>query len=228
MALSEPNLISRSQINSAGTSQQWLFTRKFVTLNLTNGIEDVMESFLSFVHEWGYIAVFLGAIVEGETVILTASALASLGYLNLYKIMAISFCTTVVVDQGLFWVGRRYGPAFFEKFPKLRPRADRAFKLLHRFDRWFILVFRFIYGIRVISPIVIGAAKIEYKRFTPLNLLSAFIWTTVSCYSGYAMGDVLEKLLKNLEIVKHYVMIGVGVVAILAVVYWWWKRRKRL
>ena len=35
-----------------------------------------MESFLAFVHEWGYIAVFLGAIVEGETVILTASATA--------------------------------------------------------------------------------------------------------------------------------------------------------
>ncbi len=187
-----------------------------------------MESFLSFVHEWGYIAVFLGAIVEGETVILTASALSSLGYLDFYKVMAITFCTTVVVDQGLFLVGRRYGPTFFEKFPKLRPRADRAFKLLHRFDRWFILVFRFIYGIRVISPIVIGAANIEHKRFTPLNILSAFIWTTISCYSGYAMGDMLESLLKNLEKAEHYFMLGIGAVVVLIAAYWWWKRRKRL
>jgi membrane protein DedA with SNARE-associated domain len=186
-----------------------------------------VESFLAFVHEWGYIAVFLGAIVEGETVILTASALAALGYLNLYNIMGITFCTTVVVDQGLFLIGRRYGPAFFERFPKLRPRADRAFRLLHRFDKWFILSFRFIYGIRVISPIVIGAAGVEHKRFAPLNVLSALIWTTVSCYSGYMMGDVLERLLKNLEIVKHYVMIGLAIAVSIAAIYWIWKRYKK-
>jgi membrane protein DedA with SNARE-associated domain len=194
-----------------------------LSLNFSE-VKQHMESFLSFVHEWGYIAVFLGAIVEGETVILTASALSALGYLNFYKVMAITFCTTVVVDQLLFLVGRRYGPGFFERFPKFRPRADRAFKLLHRFDKWFILVFRFIYGIRVISPIVIGAAHVEHKRFAPLNILSAFIWTTISCYSGYAMGDVLESLLKNIEKAEHYFLIAISVIAALAGIYWLWKR----
>lgn len=199
----------------------------FASVYTDNRIERAMESFLAFVQEWGYIAVFLGAIVEGETVILTASALSALGYLNFYKVMAITFCTTVVVDQGLFMVGRRYGPAFFERFPKLRPRADKAFRLLHRFDKWFILLFRFIYGIRVISPIVIGAAHVEHKRFAPLNVLSALIWTGVSCYSGYMMGDVLEKLLENLEVAKHYLMLGVGALVVIAVAYWCWKKRKK-
>ncbi len=186
-----------------------------------------MESFLAFVQEWGYLAVFLGAIVEGETVILTASALAALGYLKLYKIMAITFCTTVVVDQILFQVGKRYGPAFFEKYPKLLPGANKAFRLLHRFDRWFILSFRFIYSIRVISPIVIGAAKVESKRFTRLNILSALIWTVVSCGSGYMMGDMLEKVLKNLEIFKQYLTIGLGIAALIAVTFLLWKLYKK-
>lgn len=185
-----------------------------------------MDSFLAFVHEWGYVAVFLGAIVEGETIILTSSALAALGYMNLYKIMAITFSTTVIVDQGLFLLGRRYGPTFFERFPKLRPRADRAFRLLHRFDRWFILSFRFIYGIRIISPIVIGAANVEHKRFTSLNILSALIWTIVSCYSGYMLGDVLEKILKNLEIVKYYLILGISLATLGLVLYFIWKRYK--
>lgn len=185
-----------------------------------------MESFLAFVQDWGYIAVFLGAIVEGETVILTSSALAALGYMNIYKIMLITFCTTVVVDQILFQVGRKYGPAFFEKYPKLRPRVNKAFHLLHRFDSWFILSFRFIYGIRVISPIVIGAAHVDPKRFAPLNILSALIWTLVSCYSGYMMGDVLEKVLKNIETAKHYLTLGVGAAAIIAIAYFIWKKRK--
>lgn len=185
-----------------------------------------MESFLAFVQEWGYIAVFLGAIVEGETVILTACALSALGYLNFYKIMAITFCTTVVVDQILFQIGRRYGPAFFEKYPKLLPSANKAFRLLHRFDRWFILSFRFIYGIRIISPIVIGAANVDPKRFTQLNILSALIWTLVSCYSGYMMGDMLEKVLKNLETVKHYLTLGLVVAALIVATFFIWKRYK--
>jgi len=185
-----------------------------------------MESFLAFVHEWGYIAVFLGAIVEGETVILTSSALAALGYMNIYKIMLITFCTTVVVDQGLFVLGRRYGPAFFERFPKLRPKADKAFKLLHRFDKWFILSFRFIYGIRVISPIVIGAANIDQKKFAPLNVLSALIWTLVSCYTGYMLGDVLEKVLKNIETFKNYLFLAVAIAVVLLIVYYAFKKLK--
>ncbi len=186
-----------------------------------------MESFLAFVQEWGYIAVFLGAIVEGETVILTSSALAALGYMDINKIVLITFCTTVVVDQILFQVGRKFGPAFFERYPKLLPRANKAFRLLHRFDRWFILSFRFIYGIRVISPIVIGAAQVAPKRFAPLNILSAIIWTAVSCYSGYMMGDVLEKVLKNIETAKYYLTLGVGAAAIIAIAYFIWKKRKK-
>ena len=79
----------------------------------------------------------------------------------------------------------------------------------------------------MISPIVIGAAGVEHKRFSPLNVLSAFIWTTVSCCSGYMMGDVLEKLLKNLEIVKHYLMLGLGIAAMVAAAFWMWKRYKK-
>lgn len=186
-----------------------------------------MESLLAFVHEWGYIAVFLGAIVEGETIILFSSALAALGHLNIYKIMLITFCTTVVVDQGLYMIGKRYSSAIFKRFPKLRPKADRAFKLLHKYDTWFILTFRFIYGIRVISPIVIGAANVEAKRFGPLNILSAVIWTSASCYAGYMMGDLVEILLNNIKVVKQYVAIVLAVVVGIVISIYAWKFFKK-
>lgn len=185
-----------------------------------------MEQFIDFVREWGYIAVFLGAIVEGESVILTACALAAMDYLDIKKVVLIVFFTTLIVDQLLFYVGRHYGPSVFEKMPKLKHNANKAFALLHRFDKWFILSFRFIYGIRTISPVVIGAAMISPKRYTPLNLLAAIIWTGISCYSGYMMGDLLEEVFKNFDKIKTYIVYGFMSVIALGIGIYFYKRKK--
>lgn len=186
-----------------------------------------MEAFLEFVKEWGYIAVLLGSMVEGESVILTASALAHLGYLNIYKIMGIAFLGTLFADQALYQVGYHFGPKFFDKFPRIKPRTDKAFGLLHKWDVWFIIMFRFVYGIRTISPLVIGAAGISPKRFIPLNLLSAVIWTLISCAVGYMLGDVLEYMIENFKSIQRYlVLIPLGVLLLIAMLYTVWRKRR--
>lgn len=163
---------------------------------------------VDWIKDWGYWAVFLGATVEGESVILTASALAALGYLSITKVMLVAFCTTVVVDQALFFVGRIYGADLFERFPRFKKPSEKAFKLLHRFDIWFILSFRFIYGIRTISPVVIGAAHVSPARFIPLNIVSAAIWASVSCLGGYWLGDVMANAMHSFAEVQKYILVG--------------------
>ncbi len=143
------------------------------------------------IKEWGYFAVFLGSMIEGESVVLTAGFLAHKGYLSLPKIIALSFFGTLIADQGLYHLGRYQGIRLLSRFPRLKPRADRAFRLLHRYDGYFILAFRFIYGIRTVSPVVIGISGIPLKRFTILNLIAAFIWAVLSCLVGYFFGDVV-------------------------------------
>ena len=44
-----------------------------------------MEHLIQWVKDWGYLAVFLGSMVEGESIILAASSMAYLGHLSLYK-----------------------------------------------------------------------------------------------------------------------------------------------
>lgn len=174
-----------------------------------------MESFITFVQDWGYIAVLLGSMVEGESVILTASFMAYQGYLSLPKIMIIAFLGTLFADQALYYVGRHYGKRFFKKFPKMQEGSKRAFDLLHRWDIWFILSFRFIYGIRTISPIVIGAARVPPKRFIPLNLLSAIIWTIISCVGGYMLGGTFEVIVENFDSLKKYfVLVPLGILTL--------------
>ena len=152
----------------------------------------IESGFVDFVKEWGYLAVFLGSIVEGESVLLAASALAAFGYLSIYQVFFVALLTTVFVDQALFFVGRKIGADFImRKFPKTEGVIKRIFGLLHRMDVFFILSFRFVYGVRTISPFVIGAAKIPVARFMILNLIAGFVWAGISCCLGFWIADLV-------------------------------------
>lgn len=134
-----------------------------------------------------YIVLFLSACFEGESVVLTASSLAYSGYLSLPHVVGITLIATIIADQLLFHIGRVYGPRILLNRPKLRKKATYILTMLKRYNAIFILVFRFIYGIRTVSPLILGTSDLSTKRFTILNIVSALIWTVVSCYGGYAI-----------------------------------------
>jgi membrane protein DedA with SNARE-associated domain len=175
-----------------------------------------MDGFIEWITTYGYYAVFLGSLVEGESVILTASSLAAMEKMNLYKIMIVAFCGTWIADQGLYMLGRHYGKSVFEKFPFLTHHSKRAFDLLHKYDHWFIIACRFIYGIRITSAVVIGVSGLSPKRFIPLNTISAVIWTLVSCIGGYLIG---ETFLKFLHKIAQYQKMTIGILVGALVIY---------
>lgn len=185
-----------------------------------------MECFLELVEEWGYLAVFLGSLIEGESVILLASALAWLGYFSILKVMVVAFCGTVVADQGLFHLGHYFGPTVIQRFPRFQHPAERAFALLKRWGTTYILIFRFIYGVRIISPVVIGASGYDPKRFVPLNILAAVIWTVISCMGGYLLGYCFGELVRDFimenatAITRYSFLIVLSVLAVIFVVFW--------
>lgn len=187
-----------------------------------------MEAALEFVKSWGYIAVFLGALVEGESVMLGASALAYAGYLNIYYIGIIAFFATLFAEQICYFIGRRHGMNLFNKYPRFKPGAEKAFILLKKIDVVFILTCRFIYGIRTVSPLVIGAAGIPPKKFIPLNILAAAIWSVSSCWLGYELG---EFILNNFEqisvfIQRFFLWFPVVIIAIVGIIYFFKKKKK--
>lgn len=176
-----------------------------------------------FVENWGYIAVFLGSLVEGESIIFIAGFFAHEGYLSLPKIIVVSFLGTLFADQSLYFVGHFYGNTVLDKVPTLKPRAERAFLLLKRYNILFILSFRFIYGIRIISPVVIGTSGIGIKQFMILNFIAAIIWSVLSCVIAYYFAHLIidklhmiPKIILGLSVIGGCVWYGL---------YKWRKRR---
>ncbi|MDR1598214.1 MAG: DedA family protein [Holosporales bacterium] len=202
-------------------------------------VVNVLESLIDFLRQSpgiAYLIVFFGALIEGETIILSASALAAAGYLSISKVFAIAFFSTLFIDQVLFYVGhylhQHPGRPLSERFPRLYEKFKRAVVLLKKYDTWFILSFRFIYGIRAVSPIVIGLCGSAPRRFVILNFVSALVWALLSCGLGYCLGDylfdpqtgrLLERSVGQMQIVGGCILAGF----VLAFLLLKWRHRAR-
>lgn len=181
--------------------------------------------------EFGYLAVFLGAIAEGETLILLAGGLAHQGYFSIWKILGLSFIGTLIADQVLFYLGLIHGERMMAKWPKIAAKTEKVFNFLRKYNTLYILSFRFFYGFRIVSPIIIGVAKVDPWVFAPLNILAAAIWAAIYCGIGYGVGHIGQEIISSLERgegVPVWIYVAGGLVTLLLSGFiFWWRHKKR-
>ena len=184
-------------------------------------------SIAALIQDYGYVAVFVGTLLEGESVLILAGLAAHLGYLALPGVMITAVVGSFLGDQVFFYLGRRYGPALLRRFPMLAARAARMQKLLQRFHLPLILGVRFLYGLRTVGPMVIGMSGIAWPRFFLLNLIGAIVWAITIAGAGYLFGHALELLLVDM---KHYEGMLLAAIAAAGVVVWLvyrWRQRRQ-
>lgn len=161
--------------------------------------------------QYGYWAVLAGTFFEGETVPVLAGFAAHQGMLRLDLVMLCAFVGSFTGDQVWFWVGRRYGKAWLAKHPKSAVAAERAGRLLDRWGDWFVLSFRFLYGLRAVSPIAIALSSISAARFAVLNLIAAAVWAVAVGGAGYLFGQAIQGLMGELKAWEHRILAAVAI-----------------
>ena len=166
---------------------------------------------------YGYVVLLIGTFFEGETVLVLAGFLAHRGYLELPWVVLVAFIGTFASDQLFFFIGRTKGTAFLEKRPVWKAKSARALSLLHRRQTWVILGFRFIYGLRTVTPFLIGMSRVGPLRFLVLNALGAISWASVVGLLGYFIGQSLELFLAE---VKKYEIWVITVIALVGLLVW--------
>ncbi|MBF0125235.1 MAG: DedA family protein [Magnetococcales bacterium] len=171
------------------------------------------KDFLIEHSHWLYLVLLIGTFLEGETMVIIAGYFAATyGYLSLPLIILSSFIGTLCGDQLAFYIGRFFGPRLVEKWSQAaRDRVARVTQMLHRYDAWFIMSFRFIYGVRNVAPFAIGMSAITNLRFFVLNFIAAAVWAVSFGCIGYFFGQVVQQLLQDMH---HYVLLAIVVVAV--------------
>ncbi len=177
-----------------------------------------MDSILQHIQDWGalfYVVTFIWAALEGETFVIFAGYAAHLGYLDLKLLILAAWIGSFCGDQVYFLLGRRYGGRIVARFPRLKPKSDRALELLHRYNTWFVLSFRFIYGIRNVASLAMGMSQLPWWRFSLLNFIAAGVWANSFAWFGYLFGEVLKAVLGDVAL-----YFTLGLLAVFLTIAW--------
>ena len=160
---------------------------------------------------WAYAVLLIWTFLEGETIVILAGVAARDGQLWLPLIILCAFCGSLCSDQVVFFLGRYKGKAFVAKRPKLQARAEKVYRMLERHQTWLILGFRFLYGLRNITPFAIGMSQVPTRRFIVLNIIGAAVWATTFACGGYLFGVAMETVIAGRQ--KWYVVLGLAAIA---------------
>jgi membrane protein DedA with SNARE-associated domain len=174
---------------------------------------------------WGYLAVVAGTALEGETILVAAGALAHRGDLSLPLVMLCAFAGSVAGDQLWFYLGRRYGEPFLEKRPAWKQRAQGAQRYLLRFGDAFVVGFRFMIGVRTVTPALLGSSGFSARRFAALNVLGGALWSVTVGGAGYVLGAALAKLLARAAKLEELLALGLVAALVAAAAWREWRRR---
>lgn len=70
-----------------------------------------------------------------------------------------------------------------------------------------VLGVRFMVGVRVAGPVLMGWSGVPTYRFLALNFLGAGIWAGAVGGAGYAFGEVLERMLPAFKEVEEGILV---------------------
>lgn len=168
-----------------------------------------------FIYLYGYWALFIGCMAEGETVALLGGLVAHEGVLHFGRVIAVVALGGIMGDLLLYFVGRRYGTRLLGRFKKARPKIKRANTLILRHPLWFVMGVRFMYGFRLIGPLLIGASRLSPLKFITFNIIGAALWAVIFVTLGYLGGQMVAPWLAKVDHhLKYVFFLGVALVLV--------------
>jgi len=173
----------------------------------------------SLIASYGYVAIFVGTFLEGETILVLGGFAARRGWLTLPGVIAAAFAGSVTSDQLFFYLGRRHGERLLARRPRWQPALARVRRLLDRYDTLVILSFRFLYGLRNVTPFALGMSHVSTARFCVLNLIGAALWAVVIALIGWVIGEAAEQMIGH---IKRYERSLMAAIVVAGALLWLW------
>ena len=157
---------------------------------------------------YGLWAVFVGAFLEGETILALAGLAAYRDYLDIRWVVLVALLAGFLGDQFYFFLGRYRGAQMLRKHPNWQARAHKFDLLLARWHAPLIIGIRFMYGFRIVGPIILGMGRVPAWKFVLYNFIGAAIWAPLIAGLGYLFGSALEAMLDDIKRYEMWAALG--------------------
>ncbi len=171
---------------------------------------------ITMISTYGYLAVFLGSLIEGEAILVIASFLSYLDELHLPIVLLAAFAGTLLSDIGWFLLGRHSNDKFLQKWRWLHTMSTHSISIVGKRPRMAAFLLRFMYGFRVIVPFSLGKTSISTITYITYNALGVFLWVGVFGSLGYFFASTIDAFfgrVHHLEIIILVVVMGTIVVS---------------
>jgi len=161
---------------------------------------NLLQFVLNYLIEFGYPLIFIGVMLEdvgiplpGETILLVAGFLAAQGHLNLIVVMAIALLGAILGDNMGYWLGRKLGRPFLERYGRFIFITQKKLALTEVFfarhgDKT-IFIARFISGLRELAALLAGISRMRWRTFFIYNASGALAWAVIIALLGYLFGN---------------------------------------
>jgi membrane protein DedA with SNARE-associated domain len=180
----------------------------------------------ALIAHYGLAAIFIGAGTEGEAAAVAGGIVAHRNLIPLWQVAAATFGGSLVTGRLLFLAARRFRNAPWITRQIARPACVAIMRAVETRPIGFILIYRFVFGARTLTPIVLGVSRLPALRFSLLNAVAAALWAAVFTGLGYVFGKTVEHLFGHLPSRPHLIMIGAVVIVILLLGYGLHRGRK--
>ncbi|MFF2316513.1 DedA family protein [Arthrobacter sp. NPDC058097] len=137
--------------------------------------------------------ILVGFFLPGDSLLFTAGLLVATGtvHVNILVLGAAAFAAAFAGDQTGYLIGRKAGPAVFNK-PGSRwfrsEFADRAHGFFEKYGRRSVILARFVPIVRTFLPVTAGVGRMEYRTFIAFNAIGALLWGVGVPLLGFWLG----------------------------------------
>lgn len=191
----------------------------------------------SAVSTWGGVFVFvnvlltrLGLPIPAVPVLLLAGSAIAAGTLSFWTILFAAVLGALIGDGTWFAAGRIYGRKLIAALGRISPavdsRVDKARSLFERFGVALVSISKFVPGLGLITPPLMGTTAVDSRIYAMWDLAGASMWATFWLLGGAAAERQLHMLLAFVK-ARGGTVIDVLLAAALAYLLYRLQQRRR-
>jgi membrane-associated protein len=185
--------------------------------------------FYELIGNYGLIAVFFLAMIEGDITLLLAGVLAHSGFFGEYSLAKVLCAGTlggVAGDTVAYGMGRGFGKGVrsFRFYRMAKPRIER---LTDKFGPLSIFLSKYIYGLRTASCVFHGVGRMRYVRFLPLTFASCGLWVLVLSSAGYFFSGAITSIIGDFHQIGYFllVIVVIGILGFYLAERFWFSKK---
>ena len=137
----------------------------------------------------------VGFFLPGDSLLFPVGLAIAAGFIPVNIALACVFISLAAFagDQTGYWIGRRLGPAVFNKpDSKLfsQKNVSRTNSFFERYGSKAVMLGHFVPIMRTFVPVAAGIGEMPWRKFTRYNIIGVIGWGTGVTLLGYFLGGI--------------------------------------